>query len=372
MNDNSVKEIDEYLCTLRKSGSVDPNKTPKYSYSAWVHYYCRFCIDYPLIILFEVTCLLLSIYGTLKAMYAAYHKNHNDHNNNCQSLETQLIFDSNDAKSANDNDNVQPKKAFLSIIIGCYNESDNIEQLLLYLEKFCSDKENTEIILVDGGSTDDWWSKLPKHNEKLAKLITIKIKLIKYGQHKQSGRGICQSIGVEHCDKKTDLLLFLHADTIVCNGFDEMIRNNLSNKNKIVCGAFRFGLDCNDMIYPMVGFCALQLRVALDTYLCWLPFGDQGIFVSLKMYKKLGGIPKQCIMEDFEFMKRARNYAFENNMKIKIENNKIYTSPRKYYKSKRIWKNTIINQLVIYLYEHKGYSPEQVYQVYYNKPLPQS
>ena len=79
MNHSSVtiktKQIDEYLC---KSSTIDPTISPSYSYLSWMYYWLIFWFDYPLIILFETTCLILSIYGTLKAKYNAYYNQEPD------------------------------------------------------------------------------------------------------------------------------------------------------------------------------------------------------------------------------------------------------------------------------------------------------
>ncbi len=87
----------------------------------------------------------------------------------------------------------------------------------------------------------------------------------------------------------------------------------------------------------------------------------------------LGGMPNQCIMEDYHFAANARRHALEHNKNIFIDkNNYFYTSPRKWYKSGRIWKNTIRNQIIVFLYEHCGYTPKQIYKLYYGVELPET
>eukprot|EP00485_Elphidium_margaritaceum_P013325 CAMPEP_0202729290 /NCGR_PEP_ID=MMETSP1385-20130828/186056_1 /ASSEMBLY_ACC=CAM_ASM_000861 /TAXON_ID=933848 /ORGANISM="Elphidium margaritaceum" /LENGTH=289 /DNA_ID=CAMNT_0049395549 /DNA_START=233 /DNA_END=1098 /DNA_ORIENTATION=- len=266
-----------------------------------------------------------------------------------------------DMSSVDDDDD---SNGILSIIVCCYNESEYVEQFLLYLERHCYDRtrtevvtmrastssnscyilsdtvmigRRTEVVFVDDGSTDVWWSKLPPHNPRLSKLITIPTKLIKQAQHRSKGRGMCHRIGVQYCHPNTKFLLFLSMHNVVCDMFDITVRRNLSDSN-VVCGAFRFAFDCNHMTYPMPGFAVLQWRTRLDEYLCCLPCEDGGFFVSTKMYAALDGIPAQCILERYAFMRKARFFALQHGKRIHIDDtHQIFVSPKKYYQSGKIW-----------------------------------
>ena len=79
----------------------------------------------------------------------------------------------------------------------------------------------------------------------------------------------------------------------------------------------------------------------------------------------LGGMPNQCIMEDYHFASNARKYALLNNKNIVIDEHCFYSSPRKWYESGRVWKNTIRNQYLVFLYEYCKYEPRQIYEMYY-------
>ena len=43
---------------------------------------------------------------------------------------------------------------YLSLVIPCYNEADNIPPLIERLTRMLSQRDNIEVILVDNGSTD--------------------------------------------------------------------------------------------------------------------------------------------------------------------------------------------------------------------------
>ena len=74
-------------------------------------------------------------------------------------------------------------------------------------------------------------------------------------------------------------------------------------------------------------------------------------------------------MEDYEFISKARKYMFENSGYIYIDSNPFYTCPKKWYKSGRVWKNTIRNQIVCFLYDYMDYAPSKIYEIYYGKKL---
>lgn len=138
----------------------------------------------------------------------------------------------------------------------------------------------------------------------------------------------------------------------------------------MVLGSFRYGNDAEKMEYPLVGQWLYEKRCNARTTLFYCAFGDQGYFLTKTMFNELGGIPNQCVMEDFHFSGNARNYALMHNKNIFISKETFYTSPRKLFKSGRIWKNSLRNQRIVYLYEHCGYSPQQIYEIYYGVKLP--
>lgn len=356
----SFEEIDKYLSDLRPSGSADPRIRPYCPWPTTIWYYFCGIFEMPLIILLEITYFLLTGYGYFTARMK-YKRSSTDDGKNADS-----------AKNIDSEKEIEGKHYHsISIIVPCLNESENIEMLLLYIEKHCFDKKDVEIILIDGGSTDEWYLKL--QNERLKKLTTIPIKLIHFNQHKQSGRGICQNIAAKQY-ANNDILIFLHCDTIVCNKFDQIARNKINEDNNLLIGSWGFALDNGSMPYPLIGLNILQYRVNLKSRLFQCAWGDHGYFMTNYVFNNiLNGMPNQCIMEDYHFAANARKYALINGKNIFIDdNNYFYTSPRKWYKSGAIWKNTIRNQVIVFLYQHRGYSPKQIYKLYYGQDLPQT
>lgn len=168
-------QIDAYLSEIRKTGTPDPTVRPKWSMTTIIWYYLIGILECPLFTLIEFTYFCLAAYS----YYSAKKKYKNI-----------AINDDDDNLDTVSNKKPQKKLESISIIIPCFNESQDIEATMLYIEKHCYNKKNVEIILVDGGSTDEWWLKL--RDERLQQLLTIPIRILHYSEHNMTGRGICQ------------------------------------------------------------------------------------------------------------------------------------------------------------------------------------
>ena len=101
----------------------------------------------------------------------------------------------------------------ISIIIPVLNEAENIGGLLRYLTENSSSKNVSEIIIVDGGSTDRTVETVKNFT-----LSDVKLLSSKKGRAKQMNVGAKASTG--------NILYFLHADTFPPKDFDLLIIEN--------------------------------------------------------------------------------------------------------------------------------------------------
>ena len=176
----------------------------------------------------------------------------------------------------------------LSIIIPCFNESANIGLCLLFLQKHCHRPDLCEVILVDGNSSDQWIDSLqngllnPQNGQNP---ISMKVSISPFSEHQCSGRGVCQNIGVRK--SSGNLLFFVHADTVLFDGFDEYIRSTLHSNDRIITGSFKFAVNRSFLNEPLVGLGTMELfaRIRNDHY--WLPYGDQTYFVKKHVFTAL-------------------------------------------------------------------------------------
>ena len=219
----------------------------------------------------------------------------------------------------------------ISIIIPAFNEADNIAKTLTSI----GPGNNREVIVVDGGSHDSTVS--------LARSLGARVVNSSPPKARQMNRGASVATG--------DVLLFLHADTLLPENFDEHILESL-NRPGTVAGAFELSVDSPipalRLIESLANWRSRRLR---------LPYGDQAIFVQSKLFHQVGGFPHIPIMEDFELMRFLRKKGEIVTLPVSVS-----TSPRRWEKF-GILKTTLINQLVIMAY-FTGIAPDVISRWY--------
>ncbi len=152
----------------------------------------------------------------------------------------------------------------------------------------------------------------------------------------------------------SEILLFLHADTLVPAGFSKEIRNILKKTPRAV-GAFGLSIDA-----PGISYRIIEFFVGLRSRYLKMVYGDQAIFTKRETFWALGGFPDQPLMEDLEFIRQAqRRYP------ILVSKLKVRTSARRWQRLGPI-KTTLLNQLLIMAY-FAGVSPKSLSRIYYRK-----
>ena len=209
----------------------------------------------------------------------------------------------------------------ISIIIPALNEEDNIGRCLESLLKAGGD---CEIIVADGGSTD----KTAEFAKSYPAVLFIE---------SRKGRGIQMNMGAAAASG--DILLFLHADTILETGWAAAILSVFDNAS-VSGGAFTFRIQSQLWKYRMV-----EAWVKLRCRLCLLPYGDQAIFVRKRAFDIIRGYKDIPVMEDVDFIGRLKKLGT-----IVILNKKAITSERRWSK-KGLIKTAAINQFVMLLYK---------------------
>ncbi|MBD2438292.1 TIGR04283 family arsenosugar biosynthesis glycosyltransferase [Nostoc sp. FACHB-110] len=215
----------------------------------------------------------------------------------------------------------------ISIIIPTLNEAGNISGAIASTQT----SANIEIIVVDGGSSDDTIA--------IAQSMGVKVISSSPGRAVQMNAGAAVASG--------EILLFLHADTRLSVGFDGQIRQVLS-QTTTVAGAFDLQIDASNFSLRLV-----EWGVKWRSRFFQMPYGDQAIFVTKKIFQQIGGFPELPIMEDFELMQRLKSTG-----RIVIINTPVITSPRRWLQ-KGVLQTTLLNQIVVIAYL-LGVSPQRI------------
>jgi rSAM/selenodomain-associated transferase 2 len=142
--------------------------------------------------------------------------------------------------------------------------------------------EADEIVVADGGSTDA--------TAAIAKGQGARIVRCQTGRGMQLAQGARAATG--------DWLLFLHGDTILAPGWRAAADRHIERRRgKAAC--FRFRLDAPEWQARLV-----EAGVAMRVRLFGLPYGDQGLLISRKLYESLGGFAPLRLMEDVDLARR--------------------------------------------------------------------
>ncbi len=115
-----------------------------------------------------------------------------------------------------------------------------------------------------------------------------------------------------------DVLLFLHADTLLPEGWREAVEGALAAG--AVGGAFRLAFDGGGRRLAIVAAVA-----NLRTRLTRVPYGDQAPFVRKDVYTRLGGHAPWPLLEDVDLFLRLRRAG-----RIALLPDRVATSPRRY------------------------------------------
>lgn len=181
----------------------------------------------------------------------------------------------------------------LSVVIPTLNEERFIAKTLqsLAAQDLPSDV-SFELLIVDGGSCDATVEVITRFfdtNDTLPVRIFRSI----------TGRAFQLNCGANFATGEA--LLFLHADTVLSqNALAELAR---ALQNPSVQYGY-FAMDFDDA-HPLARLYSAATRInSILTH-----YGDSGIFARRTFFEALGKFPEQELMEDLEFLFRARTLA---------------------------------------------------------------
>lgn len=221
----------------------------------------------------------------------------------------------------------------ISIIVPTYNEEKNI---MRFQENLKNLKGDFEVIFSDGFSSDNTYD------------------MIEFDKIRETRfRSNQMNAAVKYA--KGDVLWFVHADSIVHP--DSVIAIENANAE---AGCFRLKFDETNFLQNIFQFCS-NYRVLSRN----IAFGDQGIFITRKLFDKIGGYKPLPIMEDYELSICLK----EHEIPFRQINLPIITSSRRYLEHGR-WETNKKMQRLQQTYRRarkKGdekYLIEKIYEEY--------
>lgn len=193
------------------------------------------------------------------------------------------------------------KKISIAIVVPVLNEERELDSAIKHLQTVNAD----ELVFIDGGSVDSSTNILEQN------------KVIWYAS--KPGRAKQMNLGASKVT--SDIILFLHTDTLLCSSYLQKIRASMQD-SKVIAGRFDIILSGSHLMFRLV-----ELFVNWRSRLTRISSGDQAMFIRRDIFESLGGFPDQVLMEDIEMSKRLKVLG-----KITCLHEQVVTSSRRWEK----------------------------------------
>ncbi len=218
----------------------------------------------------------------------------------------------------------------ISVIIPTLNEASHIGETMARARQ-----SGVEIIVADGGSEDA--------TAEVADQTGVRVVHSEPGRAKQMNHGARRALG--------EILLFLHADTLLPRSFVDDIEATLAQPHTTV-GAFHLDIAQATRSMKRVAYWANQRSKWLQC-----PYGDQALFVKQSVFEQQGGFPEIAILEDYVLLQRLRKKG-----RIRMAPSAVTTSNRRWHQ-RGVLPTTLLNQCIILGY-HLGISHDRLARLY--------
>lgn len=239
----------------------------------------------------------------------------------------------------------------ISVIIPTLNAAACLPPSLHVLAQGAVEGIIREVIIADGGSEDD--------TQLIAQSVGAKF------CRTQAGRGQQLAAGAEHA--RSDWLLFLHADTVLGDEWISEVRrfihqNHLdgNKQNGMRAGVFKLKFDERGIAPSIVAWGAM-----FRTRYLRMPYGDQGLLISKRLYEKIGGFRDMVLFEDVDIIKRIK--LVQGRKALHVFHSSAITSAKR-YREDGYMKRVIRNFCCIVMYRF-GIPPVRVLSFYQGQKL---
>lgn len=206
----------------------------------------------------------------------------------------------------------------LSVVVPTFQEEAVIATTLSALQRLGAD---VEVLVVDAGSTDRTVDVAAAHGARV-------VNAIERGRSPQMNQGAAETSG--------DVLLFLHADTILPSDARAAIADILADP-AVAGGCFRLRFDHDHPVLRVSSFLS-GFRYRLFHY------GDSGYFVRRSVFRELGGFHPMSFLEDIDFWLRLNR-----RHKVAIANASVLTSARR-FREVGVARQQALGMIVVLLY----------------------
>ncbi|MBU2712705.1 TIGR04283 family arsenosugar biosynthesis glycosyltransferase [Zooshikella harenae] len=222
----------------------------------------------------------------------------------------------------------------LSIIVPTLNEAKGIQPFLMTLQPLRS--KGHEVILVDGGSQDKTTDYARTMVDCLVSCATGRARQMQYGAELATG----------------EVLLFLHADTLLPDQADEFIEQAFGKGGRC-WGRFDVSFSGSHWLFYCIAY-----MMNKRSRITGIATGDQAIFVKRDHFEAIGGFLAIPLMEDIDLCSRLRQQG------------KPVCIPVPVITSSRRWEQNGIFRTILLMWWIRccfyfGTAPEKLWRKYY-------
>ena len=226
-------------------------------------------------------------------------------------------------------------KPVLSIVIPALNEAAGLEATLQALQPLRL--RGVELVLADGGSSDA--------------TPTLAQPWVDAVVDAPRGRALQMNAGAARA--RTDVLLFLHADTRLPPLADVLVLQAVQRSDKGACwGRFDVRIEGRPRMLRVVA-ALMNLRSRASG----IATGDQSIFVTRQAFDQVGGFPAQPLMEDIEISRRLKRLGRPACLRARV-----CTSGRR-WEQRGVWRTIVLMWRLRWRY-WRGESPARLAEAY--------
>ena len=199
----------------------------------------------------------------------------------------------------------------LAIVIPVLDEADTLSRRLRALAPLRN--RGAHVVVVDGGSVDDTLAIAQAHAD--VALVAPR------------GRGAQMNAGAAVC--AADILLFLHADTVLPDQADRRVLEALQGTS--VWGRFDVRIDS-----PRPVFRCIERMMNWRSRWSGIATGDQAVFVRRDAFERAGGFPDIALMEDIALSRALKRMAPPACLRARVT-----TSARRWEKH-GVWRTVLL------------------------------
>lgn len=187
----------------------------------------------------------------------------------------------------------------LSVVVPAFNEEQLLEKFLIHT--YASLPANSEIIVVDGGSSDKTYQLATSFSEKHSNIQVIQ---------SPKGRALQMNTGADRA--KGQYLLFLHVDTFLPNSFPSGFYQWAEFKPAWGFASLKIA---GDEIWCAIISAGINLRTRISAGAS----GDQALVVRSDIFSEVLGYKKLALMEDIDLSYRLRRRNKVKRLPLKVE-----------------------------------------------------